>query len=1251
MTMMVGSRRLPEQHLSIRVPWHDAAWSGRVCDDPRANTSCLVLPRIGEGRDDDAQQALAGQTWDQLKPAQLPPCAEEHAGFMAPFEYARRVEHPYTKSSKLHEHFLPTQFVHQPYSAACIPFRWMLREHVLGDERRKIPSLVEQLKLGFDARREPELGFVADWIQEHDNQRIMLDTFFSAVDNEASLCVFYAKRTPLAEDHRRVIVGIGRVTNVGEPVEYKYRGSTPPLRSSLWERNVCHSIRTKNTDGFLLPYSQVLRVADQNPAIKPADLVAFAPNEHWDEFAYGTEHLSHDGAIASLLACSAAVHRISGVIEGQWGPVLNWIDSQLNRLWKLRGPYPGFGSALTAFGIEHGNLIGFEIGSRLTKPGDDPWPAFERFLQQPSIIGDTVPVRVGEGYRRTWQSLSDERRALLKLISRFAISDVQATRYYQHTERATAGISATDRALLQNPYLFFELDRGQADPIAFELIDRGAYPSAVIEEAHPLPKPSRLTDAVDGRRVRAVVAATLEDAAVQGHTVQSETAMVAAARERALDPPCPVSIDVIQSARSSFGPLITDIVFADGDHGFQLDRYSQTSSMISKSVTKRRDGARHSVPANWRRLIDDALPAALGDELEKRAHEEKAASLQELVESRITVLIGPAGTGKTTLLRVLTALPDVDRGGVLFLTPTGKARVRLEQQTGRRGAKTIAQFLNALGRFDTQTGRYLVTGSSQRETGYRTLVIDECSMLTEEQLASVLDAVSNVDRLILVGDPRQLPPIGAGRPFVDVVSYLTPENIETRFPRVGKGYAELTITHRQKGGRREDVRLAEWFSGRAMEPGADELWSELQSNESRHVRVASWSDGEELRHKLLDALVTELALSSVEDESGFEMSLGGTQYQGNTYFWEQKKDSAGAAAKAEAWQILSPVRAQLHGVDALNRLLQAQFRHSTLDRATPEIDYHRKIPRPIGAQRIVYGDKVINVINGVRYDVYPKPSEPAFVANGEMGMVVGQWRFKGMKTPWKAEVEFSSQPGVKYGYRQSEFGADGTPPLELAYALTVHKTQGSEFGLTFVVLPNPCLLLSRELLYTALTRQQVRIVILHQGDFRDLLRYSGDAYSEVAKRLTNLLREPTPIIVEVAGQSTFFEKGLIHRTERGELVRSKSEVLIADKLHANGVDYRYEQGLQLADGSWRYPDFTVADAESGLTFFWEHLGLLGDPDYAARWQRKLDAYQRDGITPVEQDSQSHRRLIVTRDDERGGFDSTTVARLIKQHLI
>ena len=142
------------------------------------------------------------------------------------------------------------------------------------------------------------------------------------------------------------------------------------------------------------------------------------------------------------------------------------------------------------------------------------------------------------------------------------------------------------------------------------------------------------------------------------------------------------------------------------------------------------------------------------------------------------MLIGPAGTGKTTLLKVLCSVPGLAEKGLLLLAPTGKARVRLEEQTGRRGAgQTLAQFLIRQQRYDGQTSAYFPKPDAPRCGDYRTVIVDECSMLTEEQLAALIDSLRNVERLVLVGDPRQLPPIGAGRPFVDIVRELEPENV------------------------------------------------------------------------------------------------------------------------------------------------------------------------------------------------------------------------------------------------------------------------------------------------------------------------------------------------------------------------------------------------------------------------------------------------------------------------------------------
>src|SRR5205807_1634903 len=104
MKMIHGARQLPTAHISVRVPWHDLAWNGRVCAHPRANTNCLVLPRIAESRDDDWESApgVAGAAWDR-DGVRLPACAAERGAFMAPFGYTRWPEHPY-RHDPLYKH-------------------------------------------------------------------------------------------------------------------------------------------------------------------------------------------------------------------------------------------------------------------------------------------------------------------------------------------------------------------------------------------------------------------------------------------------------------------------------------------------------------------------------------------------------------------------------------------------------------------------------------------------------------------------------------------------------------------------------------------------------------------------------------------------------------------------------------------------------------------------------------------------------------------------------------------------------------------------------------------------------------------------------------------------------------------------------------------------------------------------------------------------------------------------------------------
>ena len=207
-------------------------------------------------------------------------------------------------------------------------------------------------------------------------------------------------------------MGVGLVREVDEHVEYRYATKSPPHRSVIWERNVEHSIRPGFADGFLFPYRELFDLALEK-GVDPEQFLAFAPDEAFWSFSYGSEHVSHDDAIASVLSCLRALERIQEVIPGPWAQASAWLDRQLNRLWRMRGPFPGFGSALTAFLGDRGNLIAYEIAGQCTRGGVDgnvdPWPAFERIVEAP---GTASGIAGDSHWRRLRPRLArDDRRA------------------------------------------------------------------------------------------------------------------------------------------------------------------------------------------------------------------------------------------------------------------------------------------------------------------------------------------------------------------------------------------------------------------------------------------------------------------------------------------------------------------------------------------------------------------------------------------------------------------------------------------------------------------------------------------------------------------------------------------------------------------------------------------------------------------------------------------------------------------------
>lgn len=1230
---------LPLRHISIRVPWHDAGWDGTVCRTPYLNGACAKLKQIADHKKDVEETSIAGCSFEELPPDKWPICVRERVSFMAPFEIEQQKEHPLTEvNSNIYGHFLSTPQRYPAYSAGVVPFFWMMTKNMASNR--------DLYDLDIEEEREPDISYVSTWVNEGQNQRALLDIFAKHLRKEDSLCLFYAKHVPFVEGTGRILVGVGRIKEIGSLTEYERKNDG--MRGMVWERPIQHSIRPKGKDGFLMPYYEVLECAEKDASLDIERYAAKAPDEHWDEFSYASELVTHDGAISALLAMDQSLLRMETELGIATGEQRSWLHDELIRLWKVRGPFPGLGAVLAAFGLSRGVFVAHALQS-LAGENADPWPLVDKAFAD---VASVLPKKLHGDFKElspVWKKLPSERRTFLRLLSRFELTCDQTKNLYEEDSRCNAGWAGTDREIIQNPYRIYELSRHDPTGVRLMTVDRGVFPEDTVRLQHPLEEPSRLDSAVDLRRMRAFVISALEDAAQCGHTLLNKNRVIERVSGIPVRPACPITGDMLTARVDDMTPVVVSAPM-EGDFALQLQRYQVIAKEVKKQVMGRIGGQRFSVQADWRDLLDATLAkSGIGPETDvedERARTEKSAALQELAESRFSVLVGPAGAGKTTVLGVLSNYPQICDEGILLLAPTGKARVRMQELAGGSGIKafTLAQFLNHHGRYDTSSGRYVMSDRPKAK-GFGTVIVDESSMLTEDMLGALFDALQGVKRYILVGDPAQLPPIGAGRPFVDITAKLRPENFASSFPRVAPGYAELTIEQRQVGENRPDLRLARWFSAMPPSAGEDDVFF-TGKNEHPTIRFVEWEKPEDFQPKLISVLREELKLEAEEDLRGFNRELGAIAKGDYDYFNATRNGKPGSVEKVEAWQILSPLRGNTFGVGDINRQIHERFRAGFLRLASAR---WRSIPKPMGAERIVYGDKVINLCNHRRDGkrVYPREGALGYLANGEIGVAVGLWNTK--KNPKILKVEFSSQKGFTYDFYNSDFREEGDASLELAYALTVHKAQGSQFKLVILVLPESHPILSRELIYTALTRHQNRVIIMHQGPRSLLKGFADPHHSETASRMTNLLQPCKMLEFPQAKGSIFLQEGLVHRTSTGIAVRSKSELYIYDALCHAGYRPEYEKPLTL-NGSTRYPDFTIEDEISGRNVYWEHLGLLERENYRSSWKAKLEWYRKGGIFPAEEGGGPNGTLVTTTESSKEGFDSTKVHKLIREQL-
>ena len=369
-------------------------------------------------------------------------------------------------------------------------------------------------------------------------------------------------------------------------------------------------------------------------------------------------------------------------------------------------------------------------------------------------------------------------------------------------------------------------------------------------------------------------------------------------------------------------------------------------------------------------------------------------------QNRMLVITGGPGTGKTTILKAVLALYDELELETYLAAPTGRAAKRMSELCGME-ASTIHRMLGAK---LSEDGETVVFGKDEEDKlACDALIIDECSMVDITLMHAILKALKSDCRILLVGDADQLPSVGPGNVFSDIIrSGVVPT-------------VRLTEIFRQKADSRI-VRNAHMIN-RGEHPDFNE-------NSGDFFRLRRMQGG-----SCVETIV-ELCKKRLPEN----MKIPSNQIQ-----------------------VLSPSRKGETGTVNLNKCLQAALNPSD----------EKKKEKLFGETVFRVGDRVIQIKNN--YDIVWKDKlgkSGMGVYNGDIGTII--------------EIDTASEYlKVDYDDKIALYGFEMLNELEHAWALTVHKSQGSEYRAVILSLnPVAQLLLTRGVLYTAVTRAKELLIMV-----------------------------------------------------------------------------------------------------------------------------------------------------------------------------
>lgn len=1169
------------KHLCLRMAWHDNKWDGKICKSPADNDFCvgeysLLSDRIRRRRDlkIECQPSCIGCKADSTSLGDYqPPCFWSINAFG---KEALQFKHdnPVAPDFPTIDEKLP------PYSLISWPF-----------------------KLSFTQGQEEKKKYGNYYPKDIFENRIRI--FQRKVKPVESVVFTYCNYSnPISgEDMRYLVTGCALLASQGEPQYFNVTKDQlakkarevrqPNFPSMNWALRYTLDFETT---GVRIPYHEYLAKLTESGGISEELLkdiaVTIDEEELREGFTYVAKHVDDDQAIYLLTKIRRSLLKVKehGIVESfDTDRQLQTVEDLIGYTWKKRGYLPGLKSLLLAIpGVKenYSDRVSELIQSVDLADQETVHDLLGALSGTANDLGDKFDDLIVEV-----QEFMEEHKLSSENVVRLSSLNLTSHQFKRIINRD--GIAYSVSAICDNPYLLFEeYEPGEEseDELAGEKIDGKVDLFKIDISLMPLAKYQRrimeLHDfrPTDHHRLRAVVIQILRNQENSGDCFLEVKEIIKEAESYSLfyklDTPYSVDEQLTQPTESSEKHFREKLVIRRvvGRMHYYLKNIFDDEVFVREFISNLVEQKDHALTAA---SLKSSLPAAIrllskriGDRFDAVLFREEREHLYSSVASKsFFVITGLPGAGKSYELLKLVDFLRGQRETHVVLSFTGKAVIRLrnnEEGIKFINAKTIDKFLKEQENEKAQAATSIV----------HNLIIDEASMVDLPKLAETLRNIDrrHLKRLIFVGDPNQLPPIGFGKPLADLVEMMAEK------PKIYKDHGvRLEVNCR--------AEMSDEFIG----------FSRIFSNESKFsegylartakegpicegsLELVFWRSREELRDRL-SKKVGELlrakgyALDQLPRFLGIENST--------------KKPS-----DLERLQVLSPYRNGYFGASGLNLFFQDELRAG--------VPFEQKS-----------GDVVFKLFDKVMHTQNEYKDNELLVSNGSLGAIVSNKKV--------FFVEHDEPIPIKSLRTQNM--------LELAYAITVHKSQGSGFNHVFIVLPEKARLSYRELLYTALTRAKNQVTLLVQ---------QGDEIPNVPAFL-GMIRSRSAVVGRRT--SLFSEKGerYAYMPDEDVVVKSRVEYIIYRKLleakeKYGNFSFTYENTYEVKGKDFViHPDFEIRFAD-GRVVFWEHLGRVTSQSYMKDWDKRREIYE----------AQDDFDKVVTT-DELQGISDEKIERIVEK---